>query len=38
LFTVEKGVPFTVLGKKEAWLNVQHGDGDKGWIHQSLIW
>ena len=38
LFTVEKGIPFKVLKTRGQWLNVEHGDGDKGWIHDSLIW
>ena len=38
LFTVEKGIPFKVLKKKDRWLNVEHADGDRGWIHDSLVW
>ena len=38
LFTVEKGIPFKVLRTKDRWLNVEHADGDKGWIHRSLVW
>ena len=38
LFTVEKGIPFKVLKKKGRWLNVEHADGDRGWIHDSLVW
>ncbi len=38
LFKVEKGVPFKVLKKKDAWIEIQHADGDKGWIYQSLVW
>ena len=38
LFTVEKGIPFKVLKTKGRWLNVEHADGDKGWIHDSLVW
>ncbi len=38
LFTVERGVPFRVLKRKESWINVRHSDGDKGWIHKSLVW
>ena len=36
LFTVEKGVPFKVIGKKGSWLHIEHADGDKGWIYKSL--
>jgi SH3-like domain-containing protein len=38
LFTVEKGIPFKVLGHKGSWIHIEHADGDKGWIHKSLIW
>jgi SH3-like domain-containing protein len=38
LFTVDKGVPFKVLEEKGKWLHVVHADGDKGWIHRSLVW
>ena len=38
LFTVERGIPFKVLKRKDRWLNVEHADGDKGWIHDSLVW
>ena len=38
LLTVEKGIPFKVLKRKDRWLNVEHADGDKGWIHDSLVW
>ena len=38
IFTVEKGIPFKVLGRKGSWINIEHADGDKGWIHKSLIW
>ena len=37
-FTVDKGVPFKVLEEKGKWVHVIHADGDKGWIHRSLIW
>ncbi len=38
LFTVDKGVPFKVIEKKENWLKIKHKDGDVGWIHKSLVW
>jgi len=38
LFTVEKGVPFKVLLKKENWLKIEHADGDVGWIYKTLVW
>lgn len=37
-FTVDKGVPFKVLEKKGDWWHVMHTDGDKGWVHGSLVW
>lgn len=36
--TAERGVPFKVLKRKGSWLFVQHADGDKAWIHKSLVW
>jgi SH3-like domain-containing protein len=38
IFTVEKGIPFKVLKRKGNWIHIEHADGDKGWIHKSLIW
>jgi SH3-like domain-containing protein len=38
IFTVEKGIPFKVLNRKGNWIHIEHADGDKGWIHKSLIW
>lgn len=38
VFTVERGVPFLVLGKQGSWLHIRHSDGDEGWIHDSLVW
>jgi SH3-like domain-containing protein len=37
-FTVEAGIPFKVIGKKGAWIRIEHADGDRGWIHRSLVW
>jgi SH3-like domain-containing protein len=31
-------VPFKVLDRKGEWLHVEHADGDRGWIHSSLVW
>jgi SH3-like domain-containing protein len=36
--TVGAGIPFKVLEKKNGWIHVEHADGDKGWIHESLVW
>ena len=38
LFTIGKGIPFKILKRKGNWIHVQHSDGDKGWIHKSLVW
>ena len=38
LFTAEKGIPFKVIRRKGNWIHIQHADGDKGWIHKSLVW
>ena len=38
LFTAEAGIPFRVLKKQGSWLNVLYSDGDRGWLHQSLVW
>ena len=38
LFAVEKGIPFKVIKRKGKWIHIQHADGDKGWISESLAW
>ncbi len=38
LFAVDKGIPFKVLKRKGNWIHIEHSDGDKGWIHTSLVW
>jgi len=38
IFTVEKGIPFRVLESEGSWIHIEHADGDKGWIHKSLVW
>jgi len=38
VFTVEKGVPFKVIKRKGSWIYIEHADGDKGWISNSLVW
>lgn len=37
-FTAEKGIPLKVLKKGDKWLQVQHADGDRGWISKPLVW
>jgi SH3-like domain-containing protein len=38
VFVVDRGIPFKVLDRKEKWLQIQHADGDEGWIHDNLVW
>lgn len=38
LAKLDKGVPFKVLKREGRWIHVEHADGDKGWIHDSLVW
>lgn len=38
LFVVDKGIPFKILKRKGNWIRIEHSDGDKGWIHKSLVW
>ena len=37
-FQVGRGIPFRVLQKKGRWYEVQHADGDRGWIFNALLW
>ncbi len=38
LFVVDREVPLKVIKRQGRWLKIQHEDGDKGWIHASLVW
>ncbi len=38
LYTVERGIPFKVLDRKENWIKIEHADGDIGWIYKTLVW
>jgi len=38
VFNIGKGIPFKVLKRQDSWIHIQHADGDKGWIHKSLVW
>lgn len=38
VFTAERGVNFLVLREQGGWLEVQHEDGDRGWVHGALVW
>ena len=37
-FQAEKGVAFKIIKRKGSWINVEHADGDKGWIYKALVW
>ncbi|MBU2489113.1 MAG: SH3 domain-containing protein [Proteobacteria bacterium] len=37
-FRVQRGVPLKVVSEKGDWLEVLHADGDRGWVHKSLVW
>ena len=37
-FTASRGIPFKVLKTEGRWIQVQHADGDAGWIFNSLVW
>ena len=32
------GVVFKTVNKKGSWINVEHQDGVKGWVENSLLW
>lgn len=38
ILRVEPGVPFKVLGRKGDWINIEHADGEVGWIFKDLVW
>jgi SH3-like domain-containing protein len=38
LIKVDKGIPFKVLKRDGRWIHVEHADGDRGWLHDSLVW
>lgn len=38
VFKVEKGIPFKVIGRQGKWIHLEHADGDRGWIHSTLVW
>lgn len=38
LGTVPEGICFKILERKGDWIYTLHEDGDKGWIHKSLVW
>ena len=38
VFTVENGIPFLIIDRQKSWIQIKHADGDRGWIHKSLVW
>jgi SH3-like domain-containing protein len=38
LFSVEKGIPFRRIKREDRWIHIEHADGDRGWIYQTLVW
>ena len=38
LIKIDKGIPFKVLKREGRWIQVEHADGDKGWLNDSLVW
>ena len=38
VFKVDRGVPFKVLKRNGSWIEIQHSDGDSGWISSQLVW
>ena len=37
-YAVGAGIPFKVVKRKGNWIQIEHADGDTGWIHKSLVW
>lgn len=37
VWKVEQYYPVIVLEKKESWFKIQDFEGDKGWLHNSLL-
>lgn len=38
LFKTTRGVAYKVLAKRGDWIQVEHAEGHRGWIHSSLLW
>lgn len=38
LFTIGAGIPFKVIKRSGKWLLVEHADGDKGWVQNTMVW
>lgn len=37
-FTAQRGIPFKVLGTQGDWIEIEHADGDRGWVFNTLVW
>jgi SH3-like domain-containing protein len=37
-YTADRGVAFLVVRARGDWLEVEHADGARGWVHRSLVW
>jgi SH3-like domain-containing protein len=37
-FKAERGVPLRVLERRGDWLQIESAQGDKGWVHRTLVW
>ncbi len=37
-YTADRGVAFLLLGTRGEWLEVEHADGARGWVHRALVW
>lgn len=39
VFVVDSGVPFRVIRRtNNGWIEIQHSDGDTGWISELMVW
>jgi SH3-like domain-containing protein len=38
ILKAERGVPFKVIKRQKDWIQIQHTDGEIGWIHKDLVW
>jgi len=37
-YTADRGVAFLVIRTRGEWLEVEHADGERGWLHRTLVW
>jgi SH3-like domain-containing protein len=38
LYTADRGVAFAVRATRGEWLEVEHADGARGWVHRRVVW